>query len=286
MKKNNNSQIHSLIIILLVLNLIVALAWLLKTDGAIKLEKLRAWWAENFAAIMDFYKSDQYKQQQNESIPMLLEQMAGSEAWTNNNQPPQAQEPTQGQNSVSVEAINNILADGYIQGNTEARYTVLEYSDFECPFCKRHHDNGTIQALIDTNPDTVNYMLRHFPLQNHPNAQIASEATECAAELQGAESFYDMKAAIFTLDNVTRDGIIQVATWLGINQSDFISCLDSGKYTEKVKAQMAEWQSLFGVRGTPGNVIIDTETGRFVAIPWAFPLEKFEEELQILIANE
>jgi protein-disulfide isomerase len=195
---------------------------------------------------MDFYKSDQYKQQQSENIPMLLEQMAGGTdiGGNDNNQAPQAQAPTQArtqaQNSVSIQAIENILADGYIKGNTEARYTVLEYSDFECPFCKRHHDNGTIQALVDANPDTVNYILRHFPLQNHPNAQVASEGIECAAELQNAGSFYDMKAAIFGLTSVTRAGIIQAATGLGINENDFVSCLDSGKYTEKVKSQMAE----------------------------------------------
>jgi hypothetical protein len=49
---------------------------------------------------------------------------------------------------------------------------------------------------------------------------------------------------------------------------------------------MNEWQSLFWVRWTPWNVIIDSETGRFVAIPWAFPLEKFVQELETLIASE
>lgn len=279
-------SINTIIIALLVLNLAIGLAAILKEDGAMKLEKLRAGWAENFAAIMDFYKSDTYKKQQADSIPALLEQMAGAEptAQAPTDTAPTGTTPTA--NASVKDAVANIIADAYIDGKKGTRYTLIEYSDLECPFCKRHFQAGTIKALIDQYPDQINHAFRHFPLQIHANAQMSAEALECAAEIEGTEAYYDLVWAIFNLASISKDGIISAATGLWINTSKFTTCLDSGKYTSKVQAQMNEWQSLFGVRWTPGNVIVDTETGRFVAIPWAFPLEKFVQELETLIASE
>jgi protein-disulfide isomerase len=288
MKKNSEqSSIHSIIIILLILNIIIGIAWLLKEDGAIKLEKLRAGGKENFAAIMDFYKSDNYKQQQAENIPSLLKQMEQSGSNPTPTDPQAGSTATAPTTNTSIkEAIAKIRTDGYVQGKENARYTLVEYSDLECPFCKRHFQNGTIKSLVDQYPDQINYVLRHFPLQFHANAKMAWEAMECAAELKDPNAFYDMTAKIFGLTNINKDAVINAAEELGINKTKFSECLNSGKYGAKVDAQMAEWQSLFGIRWTPGNVIVDSETGRFIAIPWAFPVEKFVQELQTLIANE
>lgn len=276
---------NTIIIWLLILNLVVGLAWFLQEDGAIKLEKLRAGWAENFAAIMDFYKSDTYKQQQADSIPALLEQMAwnpGAQAPTDT-----APTPTTPTANASVkDAVAGIIDEAYIDWKEWTRYTLLEYSDLECPFCKRHFQAGTIKALIDKYPDQINHAFRHFPLQIHANAQMSAEALECAAEIEGVEAYYDLVWAIFDLTTINKDWIVSAAGNLWINETEFTACLDSGRYTSKVQAQMNEGQSLFGIRGTPGNVIVDTETGRFVAIPWAFPLEKFVQELETLIASE
>ena len=277
---------NTLIIALLVLNLIVWLAGFAKEDGALKLEKLRAGWAENFAAIMDFYESDTYKKQQSDSIPALLEQMAGNNPTA---QAPTDTEPTPTAPTASdsiKDSVANIIAEAYIDGKEGTRYTLLEYSDLECPFCKRHFQAGTVKALVDQYPDQINHAFRHFPLQIHANAQISSEALECAAEIEGVEAYYDLAGAIFNLASISKDGIISAATSLWIDATEFTACLDSGKYTSKVQAQMNEGQTLFGIRWTPGNVIVDTETGRFVAIPWAFPLEKFIQELETLIASE
>lgn len=279
-------SINTIIITLLILNLIIWLAGFAKEDGALKLEKLRAGGSENFAAIMDFYRSDTYKKQQADSIPALLEQMAGANPTA---QAPTdaAPTPTAPAESASVkDAVAKIVDEAYIRGKEGTRYTLLEYSDLECPFCKRHFQAGTIKSLVAQYPDKINYALRHFPLQIHANAQMAGEALECAAELEDTEAYYDLTASIFNLWSINKDAVIAEAGKLGINAARFTTCLDSGKYTSKVQAQMNEGQSLFGIRGTPGNVIVDTETGRFVAIPWAFPLEKFVQELETLMASE
>jgi len=284
-KKNPGTSIPTniIIIVLLVLNLAVGLAGFLKEDWAMKLEELRAGWADNFAAIMDFYASDTYKKQQADSIPALLEQMAGTAPTA---PAPTDIAPAPTANWSIKDAVESIVAEAYIDWKKGTRYTLLEYSDLECPFCKRHFQAGTIKALVAQYPDKINYAFRHFPLAIHANAQMSSEALECAAEIEDTQAYYDLAGSIFNLASINKDAVIAEAGKLGMNTTKFTECLDSGKYTSKVQAQMNEGQSLFGIRGTPGNVIVDTETGRFVAIPWAFPLEKFVQELETLIASE
>jgi protein-disulfide isomerase len=135
---------------------------------------LRAGGKENFAAIMDFYKSDNYKQQQAENIPSLLKQMEQSGSNPTPTDPQAGSTATAPTTNTSIkEAIAKIRTDGYVQGKENARYTLVEYSDLECPFCKRHFQNGTIKSLVDQYPDQINYVLRHFPLQFHANAKMA-----------------------------------------------------------------------------------------------------------------
>lgn len=293
MKKTNTmSQTHLIIIVLLWINLLIGLAGLLREDGAIKLEKLRAGGQENFQKIMAYYQSDVFKQQQSQNIDLMLQQAA--QVWDTiapSVDQAQAQpEPAQG-NVVAAdqsiqEAIQQIRAEGHIQGNPNARYTLVEYSDLECPFCKRHHQNGTAKALLERFPNDINHAFRHFPLQFHANARMAAEWLECAADINGSDAFYDMIAQIFELNSINRDGVISAASQLGIDTTSFTECLDSGRFSQKVSNQLNEWQSLFGISGTPGNVIVDSETGRFVVVAGAFPVDRFVQELETLIANQ
>jgi thioredoxin-related protein len=72
---------------------------------------------------------------------------------------------------------------------------------------------------------------------------------------------------------------------LWIKSKDFNECVENSTYTTEVNDQTNEWRSLFNVTGTPGNVIIDKETGKFVLIPWAYPAEKFIEEIEKMKAE-
>jgi thioredoxin-related protein len=72
---------------------------------------------------------------------------------------------------------------------------------------------------------------------------------------------------------------------LWVDKADLKNCTDSGKYTADVNNETSEWRRLFAVSGTPGNVIIDNETGKFALIPGAYPAEKFIEEIEKLKNN-
>ncbi len=169
---------------------------------------------------------------------------------------------TQTQNSPSVTQPDNqqpklgkprpIDKTDHVIGDPNAKVEIIEYSDFECPFCGRFFP--TVKRILKEYKGKVKFAYRHFPLSFHPEAQKAAEASECAAE-QG--KFWQMHDKIFQAQN-TPDFNVQgwkkFAKQLGLNTAKFNKCLDSGKYADKVKKDLQEGTQL-GITGTPTTFI-------------------------------
>jgi len=140
-----------------------------------------------------------------------------------------------------------------IRGAANAKVTIVEYSDFECPFCNRV--TPTIKQILDEYGDDVRVVYRHFPLNSiHPYAQKSAEASECAAD-QG--KFWEFHDLIFADQAGLKGGDDQLKAWaaeLGLNAGDFASCLDSGEKKGRVDSDQAGGAAL-GVTGTPGFFI-------------------------------
>ena len=168
----------------------------------------------------------------------------GSTGVANNagNQPSQLP-PTAGE-KVKVSAD-----DDAFKGDKNAPVTIIEFSDYECPFCTRFYTQTLAQIqkeYIDTGK--VKFVYRDFPLGFHQNAQKAAEAAECAGE---QDKYFDMHDKLF--ENGVTGGVAsfkQFAGQIGLNQGDFDNCLDSGEMADEVKKDMADGQS-YGVQGTP-----------------------------------
>jgi protein-disulfide isomerase len=181
-------------------------------------------------------------------------------------QPPAVQQPTK---------KPQITGNDYIRGSNNAKITLVEYADFECPFCKRFHP--TMQQVLKDYGDKVKWVYRHYPLSFHANSQKESEASECAGKLGGNEAFWKYTDAIYdqTTSNGTGfalDQLVPLSKKLGINSASFQTCLDSGEFAQKVKDEFASG-SQEGVTGTPGTIIIDAK-GNTQLIPGALPYEQ------------
>lgn len=145
----------------------------------------------------------------------------------------------------------------HIIGAKNAKVTLIEYSDLECPFCKRHFD--TMNQVLKEYPNDVRLVFRHYPLSFHQNAMKEAEATECANEVGGNDAFWKYHDKIFTetTSNGTGfalDRLVPAAKEIGLDEKKFKTCLDSGKYIEKVNQQLQEGSSA-GVQGTPGTFV-------------------------------
>jgi protein-disulfide isomerase len=157
------------------------------------------------------------------------------------------------------------VGDGPALGKRDAPVTIVEFSDYQCPFCKKHFTN-TLSALKTKYIDAgkVRYVFRDFPLDTiHPFARKAAEAAHCAGE-QG--KFWDMHDAMFSNQGaLMEENLKGFARDMELDVEAFNACLDGGKYAKRVEADVAAG-SAAGVTGTPGFFIGKTNAdGKIVA---------------------
>ncbi len=178
-----------------------------------------------------------------------------------------------------------ITADDHVRGDKNAKIALIEYSDLECPFCKSFHP--TAQRIIAEYKGKVKWVYRHYPLSFHANAQKEAEASECVWEQGGDDAFWKYIDAIYerTTSNGTGfalDKLGPLAAEVGVNETKFQSCLDSGKYAQKVKDHMA-LGTKEGVTGTPGNIFLKVSSGDTKLIPGALPFEQLKPTVEEML---
>jgi protein-disulfide isomerase len=168
----------------------------------------------------------------------------------------------------------DVAAEGPAKGPESAPVTIVEFSDFECPFCKRIYP--TLNQIMDDYDGQVRLVFRQFPLNAiHPNAQKAAEASLCADE-QG--KFWELHDAMFEgSGGLDAASLKSRAAEIGLDQDAFGTCLDSGRFAEQVAADLDAGRAL-GVSGTPALFI----NGRYLsgAQPYDVITRVIDDELQ------
>lgn len=155
--------------------------------------------------------------------------------------------------------------DDASKGPATAPITLIEFSDFQCPFCKRAR--ATVQQILDTYKDKVHYVFRDFPLSFHKNAQKDAESAECAGE-QG--KYWEYNTLLWEKQGSQEvDQLKQYAKDMGLNANKFNECLDSGKFAKEIEKDESDGAAV-GVTGTPAYFI----NGIFIS--GAQPFEKFQ----------
>jgi len=167
-----------------------------------------------------------------------------------------------------------VTADDHVTGGKSAKVTLIMYTDFECPYCLKHYD--VTKELQKKYGDKIKLIVRNYPLSFHAQAEKAAEASECASE-QG--KFWQMYDALFAANRAKTMSVDQWKTEakkLGLDTKKFNTCLDTGKYADKVKKQQDGGLSA-GVEGTPATFI----NGKMLS--GAMPLESYTAEIDPLL---
>lgn len=225
--------------------------------------------------------SESTNQTNNFSIPIAIiiagALLAGAVYFSSGTSAPRAQgAPEIGQPSADLERVAPVTSADHIRGNPDAPVVIIEYSDFECPFCKAFHP--TMQRVVREYGDQVAWVYRHFPLdQLHPvKARKEAIASECAAELGGNGAFWAFADRFFELtpsNNQTDiDTVLpQIAREIGLNAAQFSSCLEGGKFDTHVNENI-ENAIASGGTGTPWSIAV-TRSGKKYPISGAQPYE-------------
>lgn len=189
-----------------------------------------------------------------------------------------------------VEALEDIKLkpisdEDHIIGNKEASVVIVEYSDTQCPFCKRFHE--TMHQIIKEKGNDIAWVYRHFPIpQLHPNANLEAMATECAAEQKGNEGFWqyidELYASASSENNSNMKKLSEIAQSLNLNMDNFDQCVKDKKFSVKVQENVDSGIEA-GVNGTPKSFIL--KNGKIVdtidgAYPYEMVIEKIEAALK------
>jgi len=170
--------------------------------------------------------------------------------------------------------LNNILSNSYFLWDNNSELLWVEYSDLNCSYCKKLHDEWTHDILLGEFWDKLSYTYNYFPVFN----QEAPKILECIAE-QNQEEYYNVIKKAYLENKTDKNWILSLVKDLNLDSID--ECLESWKYDEKINLHMELW-SYFWVTWTPSNIIINTVTWEFEKLPWAYPIEEFRKVINSL----
>lgn len=183
--------------------------------------------------------------------------------------------------------VRPVDSTDYIRGNPNAPIMIVEYSDYDCPFCKNFHDTmNRIMEEFGVNGQ-VAWVYRQYPIaQLHPNAPRISEAALCVGELAGQDAFWTFSDLVFSEREINAPTnmlrLNEFAVTAGAESTEFETCLASGRHKGVVDATLTEG-SAAGIQGTPHSVII--AGGQNAAINGAQPYEVVKGIVSTLISQ-
>ncbi len=156
--------------------------------------------------------------------------------------------------------VRPVDENDHIKGNPNAPIVIVEYSDFDCPFCKNFHE--TMNKIMDTygGDGKVAWVYRQFPLEQlHPNAPLLAQASECVAELGGNDAFWKFADRVFGERGVNEPTDItrltEFATAAGVSETAYKSCMEDNRTRKAVEEDFADGINA-GAKGTPYSLVL------------------------------
>lgn len=183
-----------------------------------------------------------------------------------------------------LEKMRPVASDDHLRGNPNASVKIVEYSDMECPFCKRFH--ADLQQLMKEygQDGRVAWVYRHYPLDStHSKARSEAVAAECAAELGGPEAFWRYLDRFFELtpsnnQTDTKTVLPQIAREISLNENQFNACLTNGKHDKHIQDDLDNAIATGG-DGTPWSIIV-ASNGRKYPVSGAQPYETVKQIIE------
>ena len=183
----------------------------------------------------------------------------------------------------SVSAEDVALFDSsapYSYGKSKSQITVFEFSDSQCPYCRMIHKDKTLEKIVDASKGRVSLATSYYPLDFHQGAKEESVAGICYGKLAGKPAFMDFKNRAFSRSSdsygayYSAEDLAGFAKGYGIDSAKYESCVTDGAVVKALEESMTKASS-YGISGTPGYLIVNRDTGKYVQVSGAYPIETF-----------
>lgn len=176
--------------------------------------------------------------------------------------------------TIDAASIRPPMASEHIIGSPNAPIVLVEYSDFQCPYCSVVYP--TLKKIVDESNGQIAWVYREFPLTSiHPQALPAANAAECIAKQLGNDGFWKYADAVFNNQSkLTPDYSASIAKSLGADMAAYNQCVSSSEFGKVIDADTAEAEGAGGT-GTPFTVVVNTKTGKAAPVSGALPYAQF-----------
>ncbi len=182
--------------------------------------------------------------------------------------------------------VKPVSSDDYVRGDKDAELTLIEYSDLECPFCKRFHP--VMLQVMDEYKGKVRWVYRQFPLTEiHQNAQKESVAALCVGKLGGSDAYWKFTDAIFDRSAAGGTGfnltdLPALAKEVGVNESKFNDCYNGTEMDARVTAETADGAGA-GAQGTPTTFVVDKSGKTLTTFPGYVTFDQVKATLDSIL---
>ena len=185
--------------------------------------------------------------------------------------------PPTGEQQANVQRFNVPVDDDPIYGPDDAPITIIEFSDYECPYCRRFHIE-VFPLLLANYGEQIRFVFRDFPLSSmHVNAISAAQAANCAGE---QDKYWEYQDVMFSWAyGLGETAYLQYAQDIDLDESEFTECLESGRYEEEIMADY-QFAAQLGIRSTPTFFV------NGIPLVGAQPFDVFQDLIDKELAGE
>ena len=181
--------------------------------------------------------------------------------------------------SASATAEASVVRSEYraLYGNEDAEITIVEFSDYECPFCSRVHP--TLKQLVDDSEGRINWEYRHFPLPSHKSAELAAIVGECVLRNKGNDVFWQYSDEVFNAQrSINTEYLTSLGEKFGLTADDIALCRSDESIAAQINADVATARRNGG-SGTPFSIVVLAD-GTTQSVRGALPLSDWQRIVQ------
>lgn len=264
-KQNNNFFITILILLctsLIILTNYISLknSWEKIFNNIMQAEYNKIWWKDNYQLLKELQKKEvlSYLETLKNEKPDLIAEIQNKIKAEEKNYL-----------FLDKESIKNLKNNSYIDWNTWALISLIEFSDFECEYCINYHNSNILKDILKEN-ENINYIFKNFNLPKNKNSKIIANSTECIKEQNNWTWYLNyideiFKSSLLKWDSFSLDKLSSISKNLWIDEVVFTECISTNKYNKNIENDFQLWLSLW-INSVPTTIILNNNTWEYVLL--------------------